>query len=337
MSKGDKLKQKLLFIGVLFFILKADFFAQDKSLYELLKENFKKKYLSIGLQFQGLADFQPERNLAGNNGFRIANLKLKIKGDLDDNVGYYIQMNFVKSVSLYDAFISYKHSDLIKLDLGQFKSPFSTEELTSSSVIDFVNRSQVVSKIAPGRQIGLQLSGKLKEAHIFYTAGIFNGNGINTTNDNQHFLYLGRMGYSQNFNKNNKIDLALNAGFSKDDMESFQGDRFIAGGDFRLVVDNILLSSEYIFQKLKDSMKTKFTNLGYHITVGYSVSEIVQLLARWDSYIPDKLIGTENNLAILGCNISPNEFIFIRINYLINPDDKEFKHHRLLVSSQLVF
>ena len=246
-------------------------------------------------------------------------------------------MNFVKSASLYDAFISYKHSDFIKLDLGQFKAPFSTEELTSSSVIDFVNRSQVVSKIAPGRQIGLQLSGKLKEARIFYTVGIFNGNGINTTNDNQHFLYLGRMGYSQNFNKNNKIDLALNAGFSKDDMESFQGDRFIAGGDFRLVVDDILLSSEYIFQKLKDSMKTKFTNQGYHITVGYSVSEIVQLLARWDSYIPDKLIGVENNLAILGCNISPNEFIFIRINYLINPDDKEFKHHRLLVSSQLVF
>jgi hypothetical protein len=47
----------------------------------LLKENFKKKYLSIGLQFQVLAGFQPERNLAGNNGFRIANLKLKIKGD----------------------------------------------------------------------------------------------------------------------------------------------------------------------------------------------------------------------------------------------------------------
>lgn len=337
MSKGGKLKQKLLFIGVLFFVLKADFFAQDKSLYELLKENFKKKYLSIGLQFQGLADFQPERNLGGNNGFRIANLKLKLKGDLDDNVGYYVQMNFVKSVSLYDAFISYKYSDLLKLDLGQFKAPFSTEELTSSSVIDFANRSQVVSKIAPGRQIGLQLSGNLREAHIFYTAGIFNGNGINTTNDNQHFLYLGRMGYSQNINKNDKITFALNAGFSRDDMESFNGDRFIAGGDFRLVVNNILLSSEYIFQKLKDSMKAEFTNQGYHITAGYSVSEIVQLLARWDSYTPDKLIGVENNLAILGCNIAPNEFIFIRINYLINPDDKDFKHHQLLINSQLVF
>ena len=337
MSKGDKLKQRLLFIGVLVFILNPDFSAQDKSLYELLKENFKKKYLSIGLQFQGLADFQPERNLTGNNGFRIANLKLKIKGDLDDNVGYYIQMNFVKSVSLYDAFISYKYSDLVKLDLGQFKAPFSTEELTSSSVIDFVTRSQVVSKIAPSRQIGVQLSGEIKEANVFYTTGIFNGNGINTTNDNQHFLYLGRIGYSKNFNKNDKIIFALNTGFSKDNMESFTGDRLIAGGDFRLVVDKMLLSSEYIFQKLKDSMKTEFTNQGYHVTAGYSVSEIVQILARWDSYIPDKLIGVENNLAILGCNISPNEFILIRINYLINPDDNDIKHHQLLINSQLVF
>jgi hypothetical protein len=84
-------------------------------------------------------------------------------------------------------------------------------------------------------------------------------------------------------------------------------------------------------------MKAEFTNQGYNITAGYSVLEFVQMRARWDSYIPDKLIGVESNLAILGCNITPIEFIFIRINYIINPDDKDIEHHRLLINSQLVF
>ena len=55
----------------------------DEPLWSQLKGQFKTKPLSVGLLFQGVADFQPERSLPGENGFQVANFRLSVRGELD--------------------------------------------------------------------------------------------------------------------------------------------------------------------------------------------------------------------------------------------------------------
>jgi hypothetical protein len=317
-------------------------FPQDKTLNDLLKENFKKKYLSIGFVFRGQFDYQPERTISGQNGFRVSHLRLKLQGELDGGYGYAFQTDFTRSQPLLDAAGYIKISEGLKIDLGQFKSPLSTEQLISTTATDFINRSQAVLKLSFGRQIGLQVSGTKKlpdnNSSMFYAFGVFNGNGINTaSNDDGKFMYVGRGGYTNKFSNSVSLTAAINAGFTRDNLESFTGDRFAAGGDFRLTVHRFLISSEYLFQRLESGSSVIANNQGYHITAGYNISGLVLLLVRWDSYIPDETVGEESSYIILGGNIKPQEFVIIRINYLINTDDSELKHNQLLINAQLAF
>ncbi len=87
--------------------------------------------------------------------------------------------------------MNYKVSNELKVDAELFKAPFSKNFLTGSESIDFVNRSQVVSILAPNRQIGVKLSGSFSGKTISYQAGVFNGNRYaNNNNDNNDFMYL---------------------------------------------------------------------------------------------------------------------------------------------------
>ena len=116
----------------------------------------KKDYCSLGFLVQSVADFQPERTLVGSNGFSIANVRILVSGRLQGSFGYLIQTSMIKSPALLDAKVYYEFSPAFAMDFGQFKAPFSAEYLIYAGNIDFVNRSQVVSALAPGRQIGLQ-------------------------------------------------------------------------------------------------------------------------------------------------------------------------------------
>ena len=71
----------------------------------------------------------------------------------------------------------YKVTPAVRIDVGQFKSPFSYEFLTPSQSIDFVNRSQVVTALAPGRQLGAQIGFEWSEGRYGARVGVFNGNG----------------------------------------------------------------------------------------------------------------------------------------------------------------
>ncbi|MBI2844208.1 MAG: hypothetical protein HYX78_12475 [Armatimonadetes bacterium] len=104
--------------------------------------------------------------------------------------------NLVSKPTLLDAVIGYKLAGDNKLNIGQFKIPFSLENLTSSTNLDLINRSQVVEALVPGRDIGaqgrdvgVQFSGIKNLAEdgakqIEYYMGLFNGAGINAGDDN---------------------------------------------------------------------------------------------------------------------------------------------------------
>jgi phosphate-selective porin OprO/OprP len=74
-------------------------------------------------------------------------------------------------VEIKDAWISYDGFGSTSIQAGQFKEPFSLEELTSSRYIVFMERSLVVNALAPGRHLGVGTT--TWRDHWQFSAGLF--------------------------------------------------------------------------------------------------------------------------------------------------------------------
>jgi hypothetical protein len=62
----------------------------------------------------------------------------------------------------------------------------------------------------------------------------------------------------------------------------------------------------------------------------------MQVLVRWDDFRPDG-VRPDSRLAILGINYWPTGATKFVLNYIVSPDDRVFKHHRLLLNAQVAF
>lgn len=70
----------------------------------------------------------------------------------------------------------------LQLKSGQFKEPFSQEELLSAPYIDFVERSPV-NNLVPAYSPGVQVWGQLLNGAVEYALGAFNGRGFLNLNE----------------------------------------------------------------------------------------------------------------------------------------------------------
>ncbi len=323
--------------------------AQDEPLFNELTKTFKKDYLSLGVLFQSVADFQIERSFSGNNGFNISNMRINLSGELDNGFGYLFKTNVINSPAILDAKMYYRVSLGFTVDVGQFKSPFSAEFLIGAGSIDFVNRSQVVTALVPGRQIGVQARGWTSQKTLSYAVGVFNGNSFrDNNNDNGDFLTSGRLAlYPKIFDAgkaSDRLEIGLNMAISNDDranlgggfLSAFEGKRTLLGGDFRLTRDKLLLSGEAIYARLKFGDNQTIKPTGFHATAGYMITKKSQLLLRWDSFTPDRL-RPDSRLLILGYNLWPTKVTELQVNYIISTDNSSIDHHQLLVNAQMNF
>lgn len=80
-----------------------------------------------------------------------------------------------------------------KVIAGQFKVPFGRQEMTSSGSQSFVDRAEVSNQYARGRDTGVAIFGSFKDK-IEYRAGVFNGNGLTRSgNDNANLQFNARL------------------------------------------------------------------------------------------------------------------------------------------------
>ena len=106
---------------------------------------------------------------------------------------------------LVDAWMNYKILDEAQIKVGQYKTPFARQELTSDGALQFVDRSPVVDAFKPSYDIGAMLNGKIADGLAYYSAGVFGGAGqtnTRTSNDNMFVARvavnpLGDMPYSE--------------------------------------------------------------------------------------------------------------------------------------------
>ncbi len=113
-----------------------------------------------------------------DNDFDIRRARILMEGTLFNYFGYRLQAELQGSSSnrLVDAYMNYNYFPYLRLQVGQFKEPFSLENLSSSNYLIFNERSMAYW-LTPPRDIGLMLSGTLFQDSINYAFGIFNGDG----------------------------------------------------------------------------------------------------------------------------------------------------------------
>jgi phosphate-selective porin OprO/OprP len=142
--------------------------------------------------------------------FRLRRARINLTGEFAEHFDFKMEGDFGAGdglnssrtgFSATDIFVNWNQFPAAQIKVGQWKAPFGLEQTTSDTTLYIIERSLPTGAITPERQIGIQLWGKPLAALwpeqkdlLTYYAGIFNGNGRNTTvNDNNEFMYVGRL------------------------------------------------------------------------------------------------------------------------------------------------
>jgi phosphate-selective porin len=126
--------------------------------------------------------------------FNIRRFKLVLQGTLfSDNFGYRFQGDVSSGFRTEDVFFNYKFGAPLIVQVGQFKPPQARQELTGAGKQLFPERSLANDTFNLGRDQGVQAAGSFAGKLIEYRAGIFNGNGPNTSNPDANHMIAGRI------------------------------------------------------------------------------------------------------------------------------------------------
>jgi hypothetical protein len=93
-----------------------------------------------------------------------------------------------------DAFVNYGPSPWVNIQIGQYLLPFTMENRVSDNTTPFLERSLVSRGLgAPfTRDIGAMLWGQEENALVYYTVGLYTGDGPNRTNADNRFDVVAR-------------------------------------------------------------------------------------------------------------------------------------------------
>jgi phosphate-selective porin len=201
--------------------------------------------------------------------------------------------------------------------IGQFKVPFGRQELTSSGSQQFVDRSQVSNQYARGRDIGAQLWGSLGGNTWEWRVGLFNGNGLTQSADNNTgkqvnarlMWQLGgrNVGYSESdFESADKPLFALAANYEHNDFHrvttgnDLQDDVF--GFDYSFKFKRFSSVAEYYVRERSPETGAEFNSDGYFVQAGFFLNKgrNWEIAARYGSFDPSDLVSGNDMREVRG-------------------------------------
>jgi phosphate-selective porin OprO and OprP len=292
--------------------------------------------------------------------FRLRRARINLTGDFAENFDFKIEGDFENSDGISsgrtafeatDIFVNWHQFPEAQIKVGQWKAPFGLEQLTPDQYLIIIERSLPTGAITPERQIGVQVWGKPftnvwpdEKDLLTYYAGIFNGNGRNTTNnDNNNFMYVGRLElmpfkgkiFGQNSslklggdvlnsrddkgtNISQTLNLLVNADGSlspfvlpgADERTAWSVDAWFNLGPFDLIGEYL---EEYVNGRTVNGVApgfADFTTSGYYIQGSYFlIPKKLQAAVRWEDLNPGQM-GSDGIHSITG-----------GLNYYIHGDD----------------
>ncbi len=292
--------------------------------------------------------------------FRLRRARINLTGDFAENFDFKVEGDFENSDGLNSSRTAFEATDIFvnwhqfpeaQVKLGQWKAPFGLEQLTPDTSLYIIERSLPTGAITPERQIGVQLWGKPfasvwpdEKDLLTYYAGVFNGNGRNTTvNDNNNFMYVGRLESTlfkakmwgqdsylklgadvlnsrddKGTNISQTLNLLVNSDGSlspfvlpgADERTAWSVDAWLKLGPFDLIGEYL---EEYVNGRTVSGVPPGFANFttnGYYITAGYFlIPKKLQAAVQWQDLNPGQR-GNDGIHSITG-----------GLNYYIHGDD----------------
>lgn len=321
-------------------------FRADLAVKKQEEKEKQKEFLVIAgkpLKLSGYTQVRYRALEDGNDTFDIRRARLTLKGDITERFDYKFQYEFGGSSSkLLDAELGYEFNPYLKLSAGQFKIPFSQENLVSSAKLDTINRSQIVEALTArskdvlgnqsGRDIGIKASGSFWEAkdrYLFdYALGVFNGSGINTSDRNEQKDFVGRLVFHPI--KELSLGGSYYAGrYTLSSTPARKDDRDRIGAEFAYVHDPISLKGEYI--RGNDGAVEKD---GWYLQAGYFfIPKKLQGVLKYDTYDSNtKTAKNATDVYTIGANWFFNKWAKLQVNYEFKDERGEEKNNNALIA-----
>src|SRR5438094_1174702 len=168
-------------------------------------------YIQVNLEDGDVSAFEGRfGQTALKDRFRLRRARINLTGDFAENFDFKVEGEFENSDGISsnrtdfsgtDIYVNWHQFPEANVKVGQWKAPFGLEQITPDPSLIIIERSLPTGAITPERQVGAQVWGKpftniwpAQKDLLTYYAGIFNGNGRNTSvNDNNNFMYVGRL------------------------------------------------------------------------------------------------------------------------------------------------
>ena len=224
-----------------------------------------------------------------SHGFDIRRVRLAADGVLDENLDYKFQAEYETSVKVIDAYLRWKIAPEINVQVGQYKVQYSQETLYGPATWLTIENPTAVAKLngyndlsglkANGRDVGVTLYGDLLNKVLSYRVGVFNGNGINTKDNNDKKDFAGLLWLRP------LKQLAFSVGHYQGSYGA-KGDEHVrirtsAGVEYKN--DKLTLRGEYLNGNTAGQKSD-----GAYATVGYFVSKSIQPVVSVDYFKADK-------------------------------------------------
>lgn len=291
--------------------------------------------------------FQSLQEPGKKDGFDVRRARLDLKGAITEKWDYRLQLEFAASPKIMDATIGYRISDYLKITTGQFFVPFSLENLTSNTKLESIDRSQVVEALVArgkdvignhnGRDIGLQLSGsvlKINDLYLIdYSLGVFDGAGINASDNNEAKDLVARLLFHpiKGFNIGGSYYNGYDNWATGTPAVAKNQVRKRVGGELSYTLNDLSVKGEYIL-----GQDGSIDRSGYYAQAGYYfIPKKFQLLLKYDTYDADMDISkniSTNYTCVL--NYMFNDFTRIQAGYT-NRHEEDVQVNNDLIAIQL--
>ena len=150
--------------------------------------------------------------------------RLGVSGEIRNLFEFQVEAELTDEDPWRDVYGEVKYFSFARVRGGKFKIPFSLDENTGASRLDFLNRSLASRHLAPGRDIGVMVHGRVLNELIKYEAGVFEHDGKNARTNNPEKVFgeqtiAGRVNVEPLRNRKDAVgDLSIGVAFTTSDV-----------------------------------------------------------------------------------------------------------------------
>ncbi|MBQ9230599.1 MAG: porin [Prevotella sp.] len=250
------------------------------------------------------------------HGFDIRRIRLAADGSLSDKLDYKFQAEYETTVKVIDAFLRWKITPAFNIQIGEYKVQYSQETLYGPATWLTIENPAAVARLngyndlsglkANGRDVGVTFYGDLFDKVVSYRVGVFNGNGINTKDDNNKKDFAGLIWIRP------LKELAFSVGHYQG-VYGAKGDEHVrirtsAGVEYK--DDRLTLRGEYLNGNTAGQKSD-----GAYATAAYWVSKVVQPVVSVDYFKADRDQDEQQWNYQVGVNVIPIKKLRIQAAY----------------------